>query len=210
MKKIGLMGGTFDPIHRGHLMLGQQAQEEYGLDEVWYMPSRIPPHKKDHKITSASDRCGMVQAAIAPYPKFLLSDFELKRTEGNTYTADTLRLLKKEYPSFEFYFIVGADSIHDIEKWYHPDYVLREVTFLAAEREYENAERSLEDQISYLQKKYGARIYQLHCSTVDIASAEIRERLAANQPVDDLIPAAVFSYIREHGLYQRRGIPYEA
>ena len=204
MKKIGLMGGTFDPIHLGHLMLGQQALTEYGLDEIWYMPSRIPPHKKDHKITSAGDRCAMVQAAISPYPKFLLSDFELRRTEGNTYTADTLRLLKKEYPSFEFYFIVGADSIHDIEKWYHPEYVLREVTFLTADREYENAVRSLDDQIAYLKETYGARIHRLHCSVLDIASAEIRERLAAIQPVDDLLPGAVLSYIREHGLYQKR------
>ncbi len=203
MKKIGLMGGTFDPIHLGHLMIGQQAQEEYGLDEVWYMPSRIPPHKKDHKITSAQDRCAMVQAAIAPYPGFVFSDFELKRTEGNTYTADTMRLLKEEYPEYEFYFIVGADSIHDIEKWYHPEYVLKEVCFLAADREYENPVRSLEDQIAYLTKKYNARIYRLHCRMMNIASAEIRERLAGNQPVEDLIPESVLTYIREHDLYRQ-------
>ncbi|MBP3927349.1 MAG: nicotinate-nucleotide adenylyltransferase [Clostridium sp.] len=203
MKKIGLMGGTFDPIHLGHLMIGQQAQEEYGLDEVWYMPSRIPPHKKDHKITSAQDRCAMVQAAIAPYPGFVFSDFELKRTEGNTYTADTMRLLKEEYPEYEFYFIVGADSIHDIEKWYHPEYVLKEVCFLAADREYENPIRSLEDQIAYLTKKYNARIYRLHCRMMNIASAEIRERLAGNQPVEDLIPESVLTYIREHDLYRQ-------
>lgn len=203
MKKIGLMGGTFDPIHLGHLMIGQQAQEEYGLDEVWYMPSRIPPHKKDHKITSAQDRCAMVQAAIAQYPGFVFSDFELKRTEGNTYTADTMRLLKEEYPEYEFYFIVGADSIHDIEKWYHPEYVLKEVCFLAADREYENPIRSLEDQIAYLTKKYNARIYRLHCRMMNIASAEIRERLAGNQPVEDLIPESVLTYIREHDLYRQ-------
>lgn len=201
MKKIGLMGGTFDPIHLGHLMIGQQALEEYGLDEIWYMPSRIPPHKKDHTITPAKDRCAMVQTAIAPYPGFVFSDFELKRTEGNTYTADTLRLLKEEYPAYEFYFIVGADSIHDIEKWYHPEYVLREVIFLAADREYDNPVRSLEDQIAYLTKKYNARIYRLHCRMMNIASAEIRERLAGHRPVTDLIPESVLSYIRTHDLY---------
>ena len=201
MKKIGLMGGTFDPIHLGHLMIGQQALEEYRLDEIWYMPSRIPPHKKDHTVTPAKDRCAMVQAAIAPYPGFVFSDFELKRTEGNTYTADTLRLLKEEYPAYEFYFIVGADSIHDIEKWYHPEYVLREVIFLAADREYDNPVRSLEDQIAYLTKKYNARIYRLHCRMMNIASAEIRERLAGHRPVTDLIPESVLSYIRTHDLY---------
>ena len=98
MKKIGIMGGTFDPIHNGHIMLGRQAYEEYDLDCIWYMPSRIPPHKKDHTITAAKDRLAMTAAAIAPYSYFKLSDFELRRTGGNTYTADTLRLLKEEYP----------------------------------------------------------------------------------------------------------------
>ena len=103
MKKIGIMGGTFDPIHNGHIMLGRQAYEEYDLDCIWYMPSRIPPHKKDHTITAAKDRLAMTAAAIAPYSYFKLSDFELRRTGGNTYTADTLRLLKEEYPDVEFY-----------------------------------------------------------------------------------------------------------
>lgn len=202
MKKIGLMGGTFDPIHLGHLMIGKQAYEEYALDEIWYMPSGTPPHKKNRRITSSEDRCAMVQGAIAPYPYFVLSYFEIKRTGGNTYTADTLRLLKEEYPEDEFYFIVGADSIHDIEKWYHPEIVLRMVTFLVAEREYENPIRSLEDQIAYLNEKYNARIHRLHCRMMDVASAEIRARLDQNLPVDDLIPESVHHYIMEHGLYQ--------
>ena len=115
MKKIGIMGGTFDPIHNGHIMLGRQAYEEYDLDCIWYMPSRIPPHKKDHTITAAKDRLAMTAAAIAPYSYFKLSDFELRRTGGNTYTADTLRLLKEEYPDVEFFFIAGADSIMDFQ-----------------------------------------------------------------------------------------------
>lgn len=80
MKKIGIMGGTFDPIHNGHIMLGRQAYEEYDLDCIWYMPSRIPPDKKDHTITAAKDRLAMTAAAIAPYSYFKLSDFELRRT----------------------------------------------------------------------------------------------------------------------------------
>ena len=169
--KIGIMGGTFDPIHNGHIMLGRQAYEEYDLDCIWYMPSRIPPHKKDHTITAAKDRLAMTVAAIAPYPYFKLSDFELRRTGRNTYTADTLRLLKEEYPDVEFFFIAGADSIMDIEKWYHPEYVLPAVTFLAAAREHEEADRSLDEQISYLNQKYQAHILRLHCREMDVASA---------------------------------------
>lgn len=202
MKKIGLMGGTFDPIHRGHLMLGKQAYEEYGLDEIWYLPSRIPPHKKDHAITPAQDRCAMIQAAIRPYPYFFLSDFELKRTGGNTYTADTLRLLKEAYPEDVFYFIVGADSVYEMEKWYQPDYVLQNVIFLAADREYKAFAGTLEEQISYLTEKYGARIYRLHCQMMEVASAQIRALIKAGGGTEELLLPSVRNYIEQHGLYR--------
>ena len=90
MKKIGIMGGTFDPIHLGHLNIAEQAYREYGLDCIWFMPSRIPPHKHDHRITSPEDRVAMIQAAISPYPYFVCSDYELRRESGNTYTADRI------------------------------------------------------------------------------------------------------------------------
>jgi len=115
MAEIGIMGGTFDPIHNGHLMLGRQAYEEYHLDEVWFMPSGNPPHKKDHLVTDAALRCKMVRLAIEGFPKFRLSEFEVQRT-GNTYTAETLRLLHLHYPEHRFYFIVGADSLYEIER----------------------------------------------------------------------------------------------
>ena len=204
MKRIGIMGGTFDPIHLGHLMLGRQAHEEYGLDCIWYMPSKNPPHKKDHLITSAEDRCAMIAAAIRGNPFFELSDFEMKRSGENTYTADTLRLLKEEYPDTEFYFIVGADSIRDIESWYHPEYVLRAVTFLAAGRELEEQRRSLDAQIRYLSEKYGAKILRLHCMEMDVASADIRSRIAggcSQEEIESMVPEAVAAYIRESGLY---------
>ena len=203
MKKIGIMGGTFDPIHRGHLMLGQQAYEEYKLDSVWYMPSRQPPHKKDHPVTPSAARCAMIDAAIAPYPYFVRSDFELDRAGGNTYTADTLRLLKEMYPDITFYFIMGADSVMDIEKWYRPEYVMSAVTLMAADRECEQKKRSLDEQIEYLSRRYGAHILRLHCMELDVASADIRERIRSGQPVADLIPNGVLKYIRENHLYEK-------
>lgn len=204
MKRIGIMGGTFDPIHLGHLMLGRQAYEEYGLDCIWYMPSKNPPHKKDHPITSAEDRCAMIEAAIRGIPFFKLSDFEMRRTEKNTYTADTLRLLKEEYRDTEFFFIVGADSIRDIESWYRPEYVLRAVTFLAADRELEEQRLSLDARIQYLTEKYGARILRLHCMEMDVASADIRRRIAGGDSLEEIktmVPEPVAAYIREQGLY---------
>lgn len=200
-KRIGIMGGTFDPIHLGHLMLGRQAYEEYELDCVWYMPSKRPPHKKDHDITSPKERCEMIEAAIEGTSYFRLSDFELKRSGENTYTADTLRLLNETYPSFEFYFILGADSIRDIESWYHPEDVLQSAVLLAAERPLEEQRRTMDAQIEYLKDKYGAKILRLHCQEIDVASAEIRDRIAKGLSTEGMLPKPVIAYIEQHDLY---------
>ena len=110
MRRVGILGGTFDPVHNGHLLLGEQAYREYGLDEIWFMPSHVPPHKKDHHITDGAARIRMLELATESVPYFLVSDFEMGR-EGNTYTAQTLALLKEAYPDIEVYFIIGADSL---------------------------------------------------------------------------------------------------
>lgn len=201
MAEIGILGGTFDPIHNGHLMLGKQAYREYHLDQVWFMPSGTPPHKKDHAITSAEDRCAMVRLAIRPYPDFICSEFEIRR-EGNTYTAQTLRLLKEAYPQHRFYFIVGADSLYQMENWYHPEQVLGQVILLVAEREYEGKHRPIEEQIAYLSEKYNADIRLLHSREMDVSSEELREREAEGEDIDSFVPAAVEAYIQAHGLYQ--------
>lgn len=202
MRRIGIVGGTFDPIHLGHLMLGKQAFEEYKLDEVWYMPSRQPPHKTDHRVTSAKNRLAMVQQAICKIPYFKVSDFELKRMQGNTYTADTLRSLKEAYPDIKFFFIVGADSVLDIEKWYQPDQVLKLTTILAAERECNDSEKTLDEQIAYLKEKYGADILRLHFKELPISSDGIRARIHAGESVEEMIPDDVYTYIKEHKLYR--------
>lgn len=202
MQRIGIVGGTFDPIHFGHLMLGRQAYEEYRLDEIWYMPSRQPPHKADHHVTSSKDRLAMVRLAIRENPCFKLSDFELKRMQGNTYTADTLRLLKETYTGTNFFFIVGADSIFDIEKWYHPEQVLKLTTFLTAERDCGDREKTLDEQILYLEEKYDANIQRLHSKEMDLSSEEIRQKIKAGESVDAFIPSGVLAYIEKHKLYQ--------
>ena len=165
------------------------------------MPSHTPPHKTDHLVTGTKDRCEMVKLAIAEYPYFRFSDFEISRT-GNTYTAQTLQLLKEAYPEHTFFFIVGADSLYHIESWDHPELVLGHVTILAAGRECEDASCSLEEQAEYLRNKYGAAIFLLHSDTMHVSSQELRERENLGLGIGDLVPASVERYIREHGLYQ--------
>ena len=201
MAKIGIMGGTFDPIHNAHLMLGRQALKEYHLDEIWFMPSHNPPHKTDHRVTGTKDRCEMVKLAIAGEPRFRFSDFEISRA-GNTYTAQTLKLLKEAYPKHTFFFLVGADSLYHIESWYHPEEVMRQVTILAAGRECEDASCTLEEQAAYLIKKYGAAIFLLHSDTMEVSSQELREREMNGGRIHNLVPKNVERYIEEHGLYQ--------
>ena len=195
------MGGTFDPIHNAHLMLGRQALKEYHLDEIWFMPSHNPPHKTDHRVTGTKDRCEMVKLAIAGEPRFRFSDFEISRA-GNTYTAQTLKLLKEAYPKHTFFFIVGADSLYHIESWYHPEEVMRQVTILAAGRECEDASCTLEEQAAYLIKKYGAAIFLLHSDTMEVSSQELRESEMNGGRIHNLVPENVERYIEEHGLYQ--------
>lgn len=201
MADIGIMGGTFDPIHNGHLMLGRQAYQEYELDEIWFMPSGTPPHKKDHTITDVGNRCEMVRLAIEKTPYFKLSEFEIHRS-GNTYTAETLRLLKEAYPEHRFYFIIGADSLYQLESWYHPREVMEQVTLLVAGREYPHAPCSLNAQIAYLSQRYGADIRRLHGDEVDISSSELRRMVSEKKHVYKYLPPVVEAYIEQHHLYQ--------
>lgn len=196
------MGGTFDPIHNGHLMLGRQACEEYHLDQIWFMPSGQPPHKKDHEVAAAEDRLKMTELAVKKDPRFVCSDFEIRRP-GNTYSAETLKLLKEAYPQHTFYFIIGADSFYQIERWYHPEQVMALVTLMVAGRTYDKAERSMEEQKQLLEDKYGARILFLHCPEMEVSSSELREKIAAGKKDDALMPEAVYAYLSERKLYQR-------
>ncbi len=201
MAKIGIMGGTFDPIHNGHLLLGRQAYQEYELDQVWFMPSGNPPQKRDKAVSYTQIRCEMVRLAIEDDPRFYLSDFEVRR-EGNTYTAETLKLLHEAYPEHQFFFIIGADSLYEIERWYHPEQVLAQSVILVAGRDYEAADCTMEEQIRYLEDKYRADIRRLHCEEVDISSNELRDMEARGKKIFKYVPKTVETYIEAHGLYQ--------
>lgn len=201
MKKIGIMGGTFDPIHNGHLLLGRQAYEEYHLDEVWFMPSGNPPHKKDHTVTPSRYRCDMTRLAIEGIPYFAYSGLEAAR-KGNTYTAQTLKELKALYPEDCFYFIIGEDSLYEIESWYHPEEVMKQTVLMVAHRSYKHHHVPLEERIEELSERYQARIMILHCPQFDVSSAQLREMAAKGLPVSSYVPGVVADYMEKHHLYQ--------
>ena len=193
-KKIGILGGTFNPIHNGHLMLAKEAYEQHNLDKVWIMVSPNPPHKAGTTIVDVIHRNNMVKAAIEPYDFMEFSDYEQRR-EGFIYTAETLTLLKKDYPENEYYFIIGGDSLENIEKWYHPEIVLTNCILLAAGRD-DLFNEALISRINELNEKYNADIRMVKMQPMDVSSTEIRAG-----DFDD-IPDSVRKYIKENQLYK--------
>lgn len=129
MRQIGILGGTFDPIHKGHIALALNAKKKFELDEVWMMPSPNPPHKAEKKITDYRLRSKMLKIALQDYPSLQLSEFEIQR-QGKIYTYETLQGLNASFTDVEFSFIMGADSLFEIEKWVRPDIVMREARIL--------------------------------------------------------------------------------
>lgn len=202
-KKIGLMGGTFNPIHTGHLLLAETAYEQFGLDKVLIMPAKSPYHKKIYSIISDEERIDMIHCAIQDNPHFELSLIEFQR-EGNTYTVDTLRALKEAYQNTEFYFIMGADSLYQFAQWKEPEEILKRAVILVASRD-NIASSALNSQIDYLTEKFGiGDIRLLQSPNMEISSHDIRKRVSENRSIRYLLPKAVQNYIEEKRLYQER------
>ena len=199
MKKLGIMGGTFNPIHNAHLMMAQAAYEQYGLDEVWFMPSKNPPHKKSKVIASEEHRTRMIQFAIDPFPHFKFSSLELER-EGTTYTCDTMKLLHKDYPKTEIYFIIGGDSLADFGKWYHPEKILKHCTILAAPRG-TVADGQMKELCKEQGKRFHGKILPLKMNHIQISSEDIRDRICRGESVLAHCPEPVDLYMKLHGLY---------
>lgn len=199
MKKIGIMGGTFNPIHNAHLMMAQAAYEQYKLNEVWFMPSGNPPHKQKQDIVSDHHRKRMIQFAIDEIPHFVFSDMELKRG-GTTYTCDTLDQIHRELPEAEIYFILGGDSLQDFEKWYQPEKIVRLCTILAASRE-GLTDQETKDLCSSLSQRLKGKILPVIMPQFRISSAIIRDRLGKGQSVAGYCPEKVVRYMDLHGLY---------
>lgn len=200
MKKTGIMGGTFNPIHIGHLLLAENAYEQLGLEKILFMPSRVPPHKPMGEVLENQKRIEMVELAIRDIPYFELSLMEMER-EGVTYTVDTLSYLSEQQPDTEYYFIAGADSLYQIETWKDPGRILKLCRFSVANRE-SSLYPDLERQAEKLRRKYNARIELIDIPEVDISSHLIRERLRTGRSVRYLVPEPVEQYLREHRAYR--------
>ena len=199
--KIGIMGGTFDPIHNGHLMLGEYAYRQFDLDLIWFMPNGNPPHKSNDSIESQTKhRVEMVKRAISGTEYFSLQPYEAETKEVH-YSYKTMDYFKRSYPEHEFYFIIGADSLFSIEKWVHPEILLKKCVILAAYRDEKGTEEMLA-QIAYLNQNYQADIRLLNTPNVDISSSEIREMLKDGQSIQEIVPDTVYAYIEENQLYR--------
>nr|WP_296029555.1 nicotinate-nucleotide adenylyltransferase [uncultured Dorea sp.] len=203
--KIGIMGGTFDPIHNGHLMLGHAAFRAFHLDKIWFMPNGNPPHKKSSTIkSSAQDRMEMTRRAIAPYPEFELQPYEALRQEVSC-SYQTMEYFHAQYPDDEFYFIIGADSLMAIESWVHPERLFPTCTILATYRDEIRTKEAMLEQIRHLNQKYHAKILLLETSLMPVSSHELRAKMKAGVPVEAYIPASVETYIQEQNLYKKEG-----
>lgn len=198
-RKIGILGGTFNPIHIGHLILAQNAMEEAGLDEVLFIPSGVSYMKDQETVIPASLRAEMVKLATLDNPRFSFSLLEAKR-EQNSYSYKTVQALKKENPHTRYFFIAGADTLFSMETWKYPDILLSCVTILAACRQGRTT-KELDEQIAYLRQKYKADIRLISDSQFDISSSQIRKNIKEGKSIRYLVPERVETYIRDKGLY---------
>lgn len=194
--RLGVMGGTFDPIHFAHLFVAEEARVQYQLDRVLFIPCGTPPHKSSDKVTSASHRLAMTQLAIVSNPAFSCSLVEVQR-HGISYTVDTLHYLQKLYPDVELFLIVGADILAEIQSWRQPDEIIRLCRLIVAER----PGCCLGEQCQTLPSAYAERVLPLCTLRLDISSTEIRRRVREGRPIRYLTPDAVVEYIMGNKLY---------
>ena len=200
MHKVGIMGGTFDPIHVGHLILAESAYQQFGLDEVLIMPSGNPPHKKDRTGGPTLDqRIEMVSLAIEDNDHFTLSTEEA-HDKGYTYTRATLERLTSENPDTEYYFIMGADSLFYFDTWKDPERIAQLAVLVVATR-YHVDEVQLSEAIASVGQKFGATIEKLSTPNMDISSSMIRDWVRQKQSIRYYVPDRVIDYITKAGIY---------
>lgn len=199
-KKIGIMGGTFDPIHFGHLFIAQTALDKFTLDNILFIPAGNPPHKNKNMITDKYIRMDMVNLAIESNTKFQTSAIEIFK-ENTTYTIDTIKELQQLYNNrADFYFITGTDAFIQLDTWKEYIQLLSITKFIVMTRQVENS-KILDEKIELFTKEYEGHIYKVEIPTLDISSTDIRKRVKESNSIKYLLPDSVEKYILNNDLY---------
>jgi nicotinate-nucleotide adenylyltransferase len=200
-KKLGIMGGTFDPIHNGHLATVEFVRKKLGLEKVLFIPAYVAPHKIGGEFAPADERYKMTELAINSNPYLELSDMELRR-QGVSYTYDTVVALQEQYGSeYELFFIIGADSVAELASWHRVREIMQVCTFVAATRP--GFALTVDKVIETFGDLGEKRILWVDTPEVDISSTEIRERVKKGHSIKELVPKAVAEYIQQKDLYRR-------
>jgi nicotinate-nucleotide adenylyltransferase len=197
-QRIGLFGGTFDPIHLGHLAVAQQAAESLDLSRVWFIPSGRPPHKKRARMTPSGLRHRMVKLALAGNPRFRASDIEL-RPSGAAYTIDSLRKIRAAHPGAELYLLMGMDQASTLSDWKEPERILEICRVAVLTRP--------GFQASQVEPRWRKKLIFLPVSRLEISASEIRSRVRRGQSIKYLVPSAVEEMIRRYRLYSGNDDP---
>jgi nicotinate-nucleotide adenylyltransferase len=217
--RIGIYGGSFNPIHFGHLRAAVEVREQASLDEVWFVPAHLPPHKDPRHIAPAEHRLQMVRAAVATSAGLVASDVELYR-QGPSYTVDTLRSLRIAKPALEIAFILGLDTFREMHTWSRFEALVAEFDLLVTSRPPDRAAREGAESLldgppiaalepfwydqsqSCFVHQSGSRLQVLPVTALEISASDIRNRVNAGHSIDFLTPPVVVDYIRQHGLYR--------
>lgn len=199
-KKVGILGGTFNPIHTGHLILAEHAYSEFDLDEILFIPTGVSYFKDPQIVADKKIRLDMTSAAIENNSHFALSTIETDRP-GNSYTYETLEILKNQNPNTEYYLIAGADTLFQIDSWKNPDIIMKNAILLVSVREGQSLDE-LKAQANKLIDKYSADIRILECPYIDISSTAIRKRIAEGKSVKYMVADSTLEYIEKNGLYK--------
>ncbi len=197
--RVGLMGGSFDPIHLGHIAIAGEARDALQLSHVLFLPSGRPPHKA-HLGASPAQRLEMTRLAVEPLPWAQASDVEVCR-QGTIYTVDTLQILSSQHPEAAFYYIIGADTLLDLPNWRNTQKVCTLCRFICLHRP-GVADEAIGTALEDLRSRYGAQVHLVPASGPDISSTEIRRRVARGQSTEGLLPCAVRAYIDRENLYR--------
>ena len=199
--RIGILGGTFNPPHLGHLVAAQEAYRELDLDQVMLIPAGIPPHKPVEDEPGAEHRLELCRLAVGDDDRFTVSDLELRR-DGPSFTVDTLDVLKSQSPSDDLFLILGGDIAAGLPKWHEPERVLELATVAIAKRR-GTAKAAVEQALAQLKGGERARFFQM--PRIGISSTMVRRRVRAGQPIRYFVPDGVMHYIETHGLYRSPG-----